>query len=390
MKKIGIIGCGARMQGVATAVVQAADGQVAVAAVHDISPYAIEQATQQFPQADIMDSVAAITGRADLDWIFVGSFNAAHAEHTVAALEGGKHVFCEKPLATTKEDCLAIGAACQRNPTRHFAIGFVLRYSPFYRKMYQLLTDGRIGDIISLEFNETTDPNHGAAMHGNWRRDVKKGGNLLLEKCCHDIDLLHWLTASRPRRVASFGGLNFFTAKNAHYIEQYPPNSEGVLYYEIGLRTGRYVGREENISPFNDDKSVIDNQVAILELENGIRASFHFCTHAVLRERRFYICGTEGTLRGDVITGELELQAAGWDEPVQRYKPIAGESHGQGDKVLAAELARCILEGVPLSTTFESAITAAFTCFGIDDALQSGSVIDMAPYWLALQDVILS
>lgn len=114
--------------------------------------------------------------REDIDWVFVGSFNASHRAHAVAALDAGKHVFCEKPLASTAEDCVEILRACTRNPGRHFAIGFNLRFSPFYQKMRRMLEDGCIGEIISLEFNETTSPNHGAAMHGNWRRHRSKSG----------------------------------------------------------------------------------------------------------------------------------------------------------------------------------------------------------------------
>jgi len=188
----------------------------------------------------------------------------------------------------------------------------VLRYSAFYRTMKQWLDEGRLGELISLEFNETLAPYHGAAMHGNWRRHAALAGPMIMEKCCHDMDIMLWLTGSRPARVASFGGLTFFKAANAHYNDLYPVGEQGYRYYDRGLATGFAVGTENNITPFNDDKDTVDHQVAILELENRVRASFHFCMHSARLERRFYLCGTRGTIRGDVLTGVLEYTPVGW------------------------------------------------------------------------------
>ena len=81
----------------------------------------------------------------------------------VAAIEAGKHVVCEKPLATTLDDCEAIRAAARRSPGGIFFFGLVLRYSPFYRRVKQLLEDGEIGRIVSFEFNETLPFFHGGS-----------------------------------------------------------------------------------------------------------------------------------------------------------------------------------------------------------------------------------
>jgi len=85
---------------------------------------------------------------------------------------------------------------------RLFNIGLTLRYSPHYRKIKQLLESGAVGDIISMEFNETLDFNHGGYIMGNWRRLREYAGTHLLEKCCHDIDLVNWMVGSRARHVS--------------------------------------------------------------------------------------------------------------------------------------------------------------------------------------------
>ncbi len=381
-QRIGIIGAGNRMRRVAERVLAAYPGAIEVAAVCDNSPRSIEAARASFPSARIDNVQADMLADPSLSWIFVGSFNGHHRDHALPALEAGKHVFCEKPLEVTVERCLDLRRAARRATTR-FVIGFVLRYSPFYRKLKALLEEGAIGDIVSIEFNETLDPNHGAAMHGNWRRHRHLSGPFLLEKCCHDMDILHWIVGERPARVASFGGLTVFRAANAHLAEGHPPNAEGLPYYFEGTDTGRYVGNAHgNVTPFNDDKDVIDNQVAILEFPSGVRASFHLNAHAALKERRFYIVGTKGAMRGDLEDGVITLRRTGWDAPLERFETgIAGGFHGDGDGVLARELGECILHGTPLGTGIDEAIDAAVTSLAIDHARESGRVLNMNAYW---------
>jgi predicted dehydrogenase len=321
----------------------------------------------------------------DLDWVFVGSFNACHRDHAIAAINAGKHVFCEKPLATTKQHCLDVLNARRSHAQNAFAVGFVLRYSSFYKTMKEWIDEGRLGQLISMEFNETLSPDHGAAMHGNWRRRSDWAGPMILEKCCHDIDIMHWLTGSRPARVASFGGLRFFKPENATSNDLYPVGPGGYKYYDRGLATGFAVGEEHNVTPFSGDKDSIDHQVAIMELSNGVLASFHYCMHGSLGERRFYMCGTRGTIRGDLLTGALEYRPVGWNTKIETVYPISGDSHGGAERPMAQDIIACMLDGKPMPTTAEDGVAASFTCLGIEESRNSGKVVDMRSYWKDLE-----
>lgn len=386
MKHVGVVGYGRRIEHVLKNVLDVAGGQVCVDAVFDISDRAITSAKAAHPGIRVCHSVKQLVGIEELDWIFIGSFNAFHRDHALAALAAEKHVFCEKPLATTYQQCLDILTARRQHPDREFVVGFVLRYSAFYRTMKQWIDKGRLGDLISMEFNETLAPHHGAAMHGNWRRRSQWSGPMLVEKCCHDMDLMLWMTGTRPARVASFGGLNFFKPENAHMNEQYPVGEEGYKYYDRGLTTGFAVGMEENVSPFSAEKDTIDNQVAIMELENGSRLSFHFCMHSAQLERRFYMCGTKGTIRGNVLTGTLEYTPVGWDSQTETVRPIEGDDHGGAEIPMAQDLVDCMLHGKSMPTTLEDGVVASLTCLGIEEARNTGSVVDMAEYWKALNE----
>ena len=79
--------------------------------------------------------------------------NACHKEAILAAFEAGKHVFAEKPLATTLTDCQTIYKAWRRSGC-HFMTGFVLRCSKLYRKVKELLDSKVVGEIVCMDANE--------------------------------------------------------------------------------------------------------------------------------------------------------------------------------------------------------------------------------------------
>lgn len=348
--------------------------QAQVTALYDPDPRSIEKA-----KADLGDGprlcpdFREVTSASDVDWVMIASWNCQHCEQTVAAFEAGKHVFCQKPLALTVDECLQMLKAWRDSGTM-FNIGFTLRYSPHYRKLRELISDGIIGDIVSMEFNETLEFNHGGYIMGDWRRLRKYAGSHLLEKCCHDIDLVNWMVDSRVRRVASFGGLDFFRPENAHHMDRIPPQADGKQPY-------RACGGLVDLDPFAADKDIVDNQVAILEYENGVRATFHTNCNAGIPERRMYILGAEGAIRADVLAGTIHYKRIGFDtESVDASTEVSG-GHGGGDDVLADELVDSMLNQTPPSVGLPEGLLSAVTCFAIDKALDSGTVVDATPYW---------
>src|SRR5438046_3089674 len=127
--RIGIIGAGARMRAVVSNVLKnVPDGRIKVTAVYDPLPASLEKAGKELGhEFDRVSSEEALATYPDVDWVFIGSWNCFHARQAVQALKAGKNVFCEKPLATTFEDCLTIRDAAAGSPGI-FAFGLVLRY----------------------------------------------------------------------------------------------------------------------------------------------------------------------------------------------------------------------------------------------------------------------
>ena len=372
--KIGVIGSGARISNVIGHVLEGTGEQAVVHSICDPDQRSIDRARERFGEHVVVkDNYQDLVQDPEIDWVFIGSWNCFHKEQAVAAFEAGKHVFCEKPLGTSLEDCIAMKTAYEKSGCK-FVIGFTLRYSPFYRKIKELVDGGEIGDIISMEFNETLDFNHGGYIHGDWRRKTEYAGTHLLEKCCHDIDLVNWIVNSKASKVASFGGTDFFTPENAGEIERVGKNEDG----KDAFRTWPGLVSE---NPFTSDKDIVDNQVAIVEFENKVRATFHTNACAAITERRMYILGKHGTIRADVLTGDIELRKVGFGTEVEKIDAGVKGLHGGGDSVLGQEVADCMLKDQPPASTLHDGLISAITAFGIDDAMDQGQVVDMSGYW---------
>lgn len=158
-----------------------------------------------------------------VDGAFVCVLDEMHREVVVGLGPLGLHVMCEKPLATSLDDCVAMYKALKPSQaSKVFSIGHVLRYSPHNIILRKLLVEDRvIGDISSIVHTEPVGWWHftHSYVRGNWRND-KTSAPSLLTKSCHDIDLLLWILCSPekagqgephlPSTVSSSGSLQMF------------------------------------------------------------------------------------------------------------------------------------------------------------------------------------
>lgn len=373
MKKIGVIGCGSRIRGVIKNIPGIGE-DIKVVALCDVSEKSIQKALNGVaPGAKVYRDHRELVRDPEVDWVFVGSWNCYHREHSVAALQAGKNVFCEKPLATNLEDGIAIRDAW-RASGKMFSFGLVLRYSLHYQKILELVRSGIVGRIMSMEFNETLGYEHGGYIHGDWRRKREWAGTHVLEKCCHDLDLVNWIVDSVPMKAASFGGLDFFRPENECYIQKLGPHPNGATAFSKWERP-------EPSNPFTAEKDIVDNQVAIIQYANGVKATFHTNCLTNIPERRMYFCGTEGTLRANVLNGIIEYRRVGHTDELQRVEPGAKGGHGGADGILSASLRKSMIDGVPPLANPEDGLKSAIAAFGIDQALDTGTVVDLTPMW---------
>ena len=389
--RVAAIGCGARGRSLLRHAAGAAD--VEIAALYDPNPQAALQAQREHaPDAAIVDGIEQVVSRDDVDLVIVGSPDHAHREPAVAAFEHGKHVFCEKPLATTAEDCRAIWSAAQA-AERELIVGFVLRYAPFYRGIKERLDHGDLGPIMSIEANENLPFAQGAFFRRDWRRFRRFTGTYLLEKCCHDLDILCWFADSLPLRVASFGGRSFFTPRAdaplycrdcdldcAHRLELDPLPPKPATEPELTR------GKDLDLCCFNSSQDIVDNQVVIIEFANGVRATFHSNQNAASPSRRMYLVGERGCIEGDIYWGFFQYApiryTGDWEGlPWERTEVVRAGQHGGGDDSQLGDCLRRLRDGRPVMAGGREGLIACVTALGIDEARGTGSVVDLTGTW---------
>lgn len=365
--QLAILGCGsrgrtysrlARALGARYQITAAADlVEVRRAAVANLAPAG---EIRTFASADGLFAAGKLA-----DVLVIATQDADHFGHATRALHAGYDLLLEKPAAESLARCDELDALA-RSLGRRIALGFVLRYTPFYLAVKAVVDSGRLGKIITLRASEGVEPFHQAHsfVRGHWAKTADSTP-MIVAKCSHDTDLLCWFAGSAPKTVNSHGRLDWFHARNApsgaplrctdgcpaaadcpydahryltdkrNWLRMVMDHSETATDSQIldFLKTspwGRCVYHCEN--------DAVDHQILAVEMENGVTATLTMT--AFDYGRTIEIHGTQASLRGgtpfqDAGTPELWLRdhRGGTVESIPIAEPSADgyAGHGGGD-----------------------------------------------------------
>ncbi|MFK8164591.1 MAG: bi-domain-containing oxidoreductase [Lewinella sp.] len=188
----------------------------------------------------------------DLDAILITTRHNSHAAQAIAALEAGKHVFVEKPLALTHAELDAVEAAYQKSG-KTLTVGFNRRFSPFSQDLKKQLgtSPGPINVIATM--------NAGFIPQDVWVQDMEVGGGRIIGEACHLIDLITFFTGSLVERVVmnAQGPNAANNTDNASILLRYANGSQGVINY---FANGSKAYSKERIEVYSQNRTaVIDN-----------------------------------------------------------------------------------------------------------------------------------
>lgn len=156
----------------------------------------------------------------DIDVVLISSRHNAHAGEAVAALNAGKHVFIEKPMAITVEECQEIYQAVQKSGKR-LMVGFNRRFAPYYVEMKQLIKNRTSPIVVSTRMNSP-------GIEKGWAAEPEQGG-VVLGEGCHFVDLMYWLTESEPVSISAYG----FDEHNVSATFKFADGSIGTFIYTV-------------------------------------------------------------------------------------------------------------------------------------------------------------
>lgn len=331
---------------------------------------------------------ALLERETDLDAAVIGTPNHLHHGPAMILLDRKVPFVLEKPMATTEQECRDIHLAAARAGVP-VQLGFVLRSAPMYRKIREVIESGVIGQVISIQADEFVGPFVSSILfRGSWRRLRKFSGGAMLEKCCHDMDLINWMAGSRPIAVHSFGGRRTFTP-NAALADRCPDcaaNKTCAYARDIDKlvdsherRMGEYLN-EADACIYNLDSDLNDYQSVQLQYENGVIANFmlNFNASRPKGSRSMTIVGSRGTLWGYIDEPQIYHAVTGAREAVEHPVKWDNSGHGGGDRTHAFAFLDTVYNrrARPAAGTWEGYLSA-MVCFAADRALQEGRRVQM-------------
>lgn len=355
------------------------------------------------PEENCFDSWYALLEQPRLaDAAFVCTLDDAHLEPALKALELGYHILLEKPMSNKEEDCIAIERAAAR-AGKTLAVCHVLRYTPFYQTIKGLIDRGAIGQVVALNQIENVAYWHQAHsfVRGNWRNS-RETSPMILQKSCHDMDILLWLAGKNCKKVSSFGSLRHFTPENAP--EGAPrrcldgcPHGEQCLYYAPKLYlTGKTdwpvdvlttdltpagITRALREGPYGRcvyhcDNDVVDRQVVNLELEDGVVCSFVMSAFTADSGRQIKILGTAGHIQADAAKKEIWLHPFG-EAPYLIPMEEEDSGHGGGDYGLMRDFLRVLREGGESRSSARQSLQSHRICFAAEKSRLEGRIVEL-------------
>jgi len=213
--KCAVIGC--NIQGREILNTLARFPKADVIGVCDHYPSALRRAKEAAPKATEYADYKKVLENKDVQAVLIATPSHQHKEIVLAALQAGKHVYCEAPLAHTVEDARAIARAARDATKSYFQAGLLLRSDPQRKFLLPFVRSGATGQNVKTraQWHKKTNwrraaPTDERAAELNWRLRRADSSGLIGEVGIQQIDAMHWFLAKRPVSVTGFGGVLFW------------------------------------------------------------------------------------------------------------------------------------------------------------------------------------
>ena len=349
------------------------------------------------------------------DFAIISTMDQLHFEPAMMAIKLGYNILLEKPVSPNPAECKIIAEEAEKYGVK-ILVCHVLRYTPFFNTLKDIIDSGKIGDVVSINHEECVGNVHmsHSFVRGNWGNS-DRSSCMLLQKSCHDMDILQWLLGKKCKKVQSFGSLTHFTAKNApegapEYCIEGCPHADTCYYNAVKL----YLDDKENdwfrttctkqTEPTDEmveeairttqygkcvykcDNNVVDHQTVNLLFDDDITVTFTMNPFN-LGGRFIHIMGTKGELRAALDDNDTPIEIFDFDTrktteiPMSGLDGIAG-GHGGGDEGIV----RTLYDYFRGTYDGKSACDISVSCanhlivFAAEEARANGTVVDFEEF----------
>lgn len=346
------------------------------------------------------------------DILIIATMDQDHYSQAMKALDLKYHLLLEKPIALNLNQCLDIENKALKN-NLYVVVCHVLRYSLFYKKIKEIVNSKILGNIININTTENVGYWHQAHsfVRGNWNNS-NKTSPMILQKCCHDFDILNWIIDKKPLNVSSFGSLSLFKKENApkdssNYcydckIQNNCPYN-AVKYYVDSIKNDKDLGWPYDVvvlNPTKDkvlaaikngpygrcvykcDNNVVDHQIVNIQYEDNITVTHTMCAFSKDCYRDIKIFATRGDLIANTLNNTIIYHTfVDNKEFVIDVSKLTNDLSGHmgGDKLMINELLKLInKETSQLDSSIEKSVLSHVIAFAAEKSrINKGVVINL-------------
>lgn len=204
--KWGVIGCGGIADRRTMPGMMLADNAELVA-VMDINKTFAENCKEKYNAKYAFDNADDLLALEEIQAVYIASPVFCHKEQAMAAADAGKDILIEKPVGLTSKEAEEIAEYCDKKGVK-LGVGFMMRFHAYHQKMKEIISSGKIGEIVSARAQFTC---WYPEMENCWRQDIKlSGGGAMMDMGVHCIDLIRYITGLEVKEAAGFVGNQVF------------------------------------------------------------------------------------------------------------------------------------------------------------------------------------
>ena len=403
LKTVAIVGLGGRGHHTYAKYQHLFPERMKIVAIADIDPVKVQLVKEEFNVSDDMCFLSAM----DLlekeklaDVVIIATQDGDHKEHTLKAIERGYEILLEKPISNNPLDCIEIRDAAISKGV-NITVCHVLRYTMFYKMIKQTIDSKLIGDVVSVQAIENVGYWHQAHsfVRGNWC-DSNTTSPMILQKCCHDFDIINWLLGKKCLSLSSYGSLKHFNVKNApegsaercyncparencpfDAYKIYITNPNGVANgntdWPVNIvkenPTVESVSEELKTSRFGRcvyrcNNNVVDHQVVNMQYEDDITVQLTMCGFTIDMSRYLKVMGTRGEIIADQTANTVRVRTFDGQEIIYDIATLTDDlsGHGGGDNQMMTEMFDAMDTKAPTNSNIVNSISSHMQAFAAE------------------------
>lgn len=345
----------------------------------DPDPRRYELAKESFPKLNTVplfspDRFQQMVEEIRPNTIIVTSRDNTHIDYILQGLKNDLTVITEKPMVINANDARRVVEA-EKNSNGKVIVTFNYRYNPFHRKIKEMILEGKIGRVTSVDLNWYVDTYHGASYFKRWNRNRKHSGGLSIHKSTHHFDLVNWWINQTPEQIFAYGALNYYGKNgelnpspidnrycgsceekiNCQYYMRWSNRRNNITAKDDHIKVDSIEKSSRNYTNYRPDSCIFDQEIDIedtyavtVKYKQGAFLSYSVNFSLPYEGYRLAINGTKGRIETQEFDEPSRVPFPIPEQTIDYY-PLFGSKevihvvqneggHGGGDPLLQEDL----------------------------------------------------